>query len=100
MVSSLKEKVKEDDLHTQQELTAFCSYVFSIASSDEILVQFSALLGVRKDSFSTEHFSCCTEIGFNLASLILQTLSAKVTRSADELFKSLENMTNDEKGKV
>ena len=37
---------------------------------------------------------------FNLASLLLQTLAAKVTRSSDEPFKSLENMTNDEKGKI
>ena len=101
LVSSLKEKaVGKTDLYEQKELTAFCSAVFCHATSDIILDQFASLINIDKSSFSTEHYTCCSEIVFNLATLILQILASKYTGTLTEPFKSLENMSSDEKGKI
>ena len=98
-VLNVKDQSK-NELYEQKELTVFCSNVFSLATGNIIIDEFSALLDIDKSSFSTEHYTCCSEIVFNLATIILQTLASKMTGSLTEPFKSLDNMTSDEKGKI
>ena len=88
------------DQYEQKELTAVCSAVFCYATSDIILDQFASLIKIDKSSFSTEHYTCCSEMVFNLATLILQILASKATGTLTERFKSLENMSSDEIGKI
>ena len=88
------------DPYEQKELTAFCSAVFCHATSDIILDRFASLIKTDKSSLSTEHYTCCSEIVFNLATLIWQILASKATGTLTEPFKSLENMSSDEKGKI
>ena len=76
LVSVLKVKDQsKNELHEQKELTAFCSNVFCLATGNIIINEFSALFDIDKSSFSTEHYTCCSEIVFNLATIILQTLA-------------------------
>ena len=72
LVSVLKVKGQsKNELYEQKDSTAFCSNVFSLATGNIIIDEFSALLDIDKSLFSTEHYTCCSEIVFNLATIIL-----------------------------
>ena len=88
------------DPYEQKESTTSCCAVFCYATSDIIHDQFASLIKNDKSSFSTEHYTCCSEIVFNLATLIFQILANKTIATLTEPFKSLENMSSDEKGKI
>ena len=81
-------------------MTRFCAEVFSLATSEKTLTGIASVLKLNRRDFGTEHYTCCTEIIFALAKIVLQTLASKFDGGVSEPFKSLKNMTADEKGKI
>ena len=101
LANSLEKKdVANQEIYKQKELTDFCSELFFLAMSDLVLEEFARLLSIKRADMNISHFSVCTDILFGTAIVLLQTLSFYVSSDNDRPFKSLENMTPGEKGKI
>ena len=84
----------------QKELIDFYSELFSLAVSDPVLEEFATLLSMKRADTNILHSLVCTDILFGTVIVFLQTLSSYGSNDNDGPFKSLENMTPGEKGKI
>ena len=95
----LKQK-DEKGIIKQQGLTSFCAGLFALTTDEHLLEEFSMLTGVERGEMSTEHFSVCTDFIFGIALVMLQSLTSGGESVHESAFKSFENLTSGEMGKI
>eukprot|EP00112_Aurelia_sp_Birch-Aquarium-sp1_P020152 Seg5128.1 transcript_id=Seg5128.1/GoldUCD/mRNA.D3Y31 product="ATP-dependent DNA helicase PIF1" protein_id=Seg5128.1/GoldUCD/D3Y31 len=93
-------KHKDEKGIKQQEFTSFCAGLFCLTTDENLLEEFSILTGVNRGDMSIEHFSVCTDLVFGVALFMLQSLTPAGETVHESAFKSFENLTSGEKGKI